>query len=184
MSMMKTVLMCACDTGGGVWQEPKVVRPANSGANPNTAMTRFENFMTSSLELPARHCSVGGYVAGGSVSLVLSAVFRVLLADRGAPRIFWGEVSRGHPRELRTQTVATQAACRARGVRPRSGVRGERRRAARAPIAAGNGRPDSRRARAARPPVAARSGTAPAPAWRAESACLRRDLGPAARGTG
>jgi len=26
--------------------------------------------------------------------LVLSAVFRVLLADRGAPRIFWGEVSR------------------------------------------------------------------------------------------
>src|SRR6267143_2987083 len=49
MSTMKTVLMCGCETGGGVWQEPKVVTPASSGVNANIAITRFENFTVSSL---------------------------------------------------------------------------------------------------------------------------------------
>src|SRR5437762_5635885 len=83
MSMMKTVLMCGCETGGGVWQEPKVVTPASSGVNAKIAMTRFESFMKSSFDLPAHDCSAG-YVAGGSVSLVLSDVFGVFLADHGA----------------------------------------------------------------------------------------------------
>src|SRR2546427_12804096 len=91
---------------------------------------------------------------------------RVLLADRGALG-YSGERSAGHPRGLRTQTTqtaATRAACRERGVVPRRGARGERRGAARAPIAPGNRRPDPRRARAARPAAAARSGPAIAPA--------------------
>src|SRR5256885_10515468 len=55
MRMMKTVLMCGCETGGGVWQEPKVEIPASSGVNANIAATHFGNFMTSSYELPTRH---------------------------------------------------------------------------------------------------------------------------------
>src|SRR6266446_2789633 len=87
MSMMKTVLMCACETGGGVWQEPKVATPASSGASPKIAMTRIESFMKILLR-PPRVIVGQGYVAGESVSLVLSTVFRIILADRGAPQIF------------------------------------------------------------------------------------------------
>src|SRR5882762_398901 len=53
MRMMKTVLMCGGEASGGAWQASKVATPASSGANPKIAKTRFENFMTSSLELPA-----------------------------------------------------------------------------------------------------------------------------------
>src|SRR5258708_38205387 len=45
MSMMKTVLMCGCETGV-VPAAAQAPRQASSRVDPNAAMTRRENFMT------------------------------------------------------------------------------------------------------------------------------------------
>jgi len=114
-----------------------------------------------------------------------SRIHEILLRPPRVIVVFWGGGQPGHhvgfARKARKPPEPGRLP-RA-GSRPRSGVGGERRRAARAPIAPGNRRPDPRRTRARARLRQLQAGERLLRRGEPNLARLHRDLGPAARGS-